>query len=67
MGYYLNGKEVGYAEYIEYLENVILDINENLYDELGLHSNIDEAITIITENKKIKEEALKKEMPRSKS
>lgn len=51
MGYYLNGKEVGYAEYIKYLEEVILDINENLYDELGLHSNIDEAITIINENK----------------
>ena len=57
MGYYLNNKEVGYAEYIEYLENTILSADEFL-DEMsdcGLptaHSEVDEAVSVIEKNRK---------------
>ena len=55
--YYINNKKVGYAEYIKYLEDIILVVDENLYDaqQHGLHytdSNIDEVVNIIKENRK---------------
>ncbi len=58
MKYYLN-KEVGYAKYIEYLENIILSINE-FFDETYACElpfpppDINKAISIIEENRKRK-------------
>lgn len=57
MGYWLNNKEVGYAEYIEYLENTILSA-EAFLDEMcdhGLpaaHPEVDEAVSVIEKNRK---------------
>lgn len=57
MGYYLNNKEVGYAKYIEYLENAVLSA-EAFLDEMcdcGLpaaHPEIDEVANNVKENRK---------------
>lgn len=57
MGYCINNKKVKYAEYIKYLEDAILIVDENLYDaqQSGLHytdPNIDEVVNVIKENRK---------------
>lgn len=58
MPYYINEKEVGYAEYIKYLEEVIM-VAEQRLDELSscgipcsLSYYIDEAVNIINSNRK---------------
>jgi len=48
MGYYINEKEVGYAEYIKYLEEVILSINRAWGCWKLLMNG---AVTVINENK----------------
>jgi hypothetical protein len=64
MVYFLKGKEVGYAEYVEYLESTILFVKKAL-DEIivcdftCICPKIDEAMEVINLNKKMKEEMLK--------
>jgi hypothetical protein len=56
MSYYINEKEVGYAEYINYLETIVCEANKFLQVlyKAGFPSIfplVDEAVNIINENK----------------